>query len=135
MSNKSNSRYLLYCPLFGLIRGILEAKPEEYAEKLQQQSDSLQAQIDRLSQMQKRLKETQRFYAILPSFRLDKSDFLIIPQGFTGKPQMFKNIMDYLTAAEIANKWKVSSRMAAYYCEAGRIEGAVKKGKTAGFHG
>ena len=35
--------------------------------------------------------------------------------------------MDYLTAAEIANKWKVSSRMAAYYCEAGRIEGAVKK--------
>lgn len=38
--------------------------------------------------------------------------------------------MDYLTAAEIANKWKVSSRMAAYYCEAGRIEGAVKKGKT-----
>lgn len=44
------------------IKGILEAKPEEYAEKLQQQSDSLQAQIDRLSQMQKRLKETQRFY-------------------------------------------------------------------------
>ena len=38
--------------------------------------------------------------------------------------------MDYLTAAEIADKWKVSSRMVAYYCEAGRIEGAVKKGKT-----
>ena len=37
--------------------------------------------------------------------------------------------MDYLTAAEIANKWKVSSRMAAYYCEAGRIDGAVKKGR------
>ncbi len=38
--------------------------------------------------------------------------------------------MDYLTAAEIADIWKVSSRMVAYYCEAGRIEGAVKKGKT-----
>lgn len=38
--------------------------------------------------------------------------------------------MDYLTAAEIADKWKVSSRMVAYYCESGRIEGAVKKGKT-----
>ena len=44
------------------IRGMLEAKPEEYAIKLQQQSDSLQEQIDRLFQMQKRLKETQRFY-------------------------------------------------------------------------
>lgn len=44
------------------IKGILEAEPEEYAVKLQQQSDSLQAQINRLSQMQKRLKETQRFY-------------------------------------------------------------------------
>lgn len=41
---------------------MLEAKPEEYAIKLQQQSDSLQEQIDRLFQMQKRLKETQRFY-------------------------------------------------------------------------
>ena len=38
--------------------------------------------------------------------------------------------MVYLTAAEIADKWKVSSRMVAYYCESGRIEGAVKKGKT-----
>lgn len=38
--------------------------------------------------------------------------------------------MKYLTAAEISQKWNISSRMAAYYCEAGRIEGAVKKGKT-----
>lgn len=38
--------------------------------------------------------------------------------------------MNYLTAAETADKWKVSSRMIAYYCESGRIEGAVKKGKT-----
>ena len=34
--------------------------------------------------------------------------------------------MDYLTAAEIADKWKVSSRMVAYYCESGRIEGDRK---------
>lgn len=38
--------------------------------------------------------------------------------------------MDYVTAAEIAKQWKISSRMAAYYCENGRIDGAVKKGKT-----
>lgn len=38
--------------------------------------------------------------------------------------------MEYLTAAEISQKWNISSRMAAYYCKAGRIEGAVKKGKT-----
>lgn len=38
--------------------------------------------------------------------------------------------MEYLTAAEISQKWSVSSRMAAYYCETGRIAGAVKKGKV-----
>lgn len=38
--------------------------------------------------------------------------------------------MDYLTAVEIATQWNISSRMVAYYCETGRIEGAVKKGKT-----
>lgn len=38
--------------------------------------------------------------------------------------------MDYLTAAEKSKEWNVSSRMVAYYCETGRIEGAVKKGKT-----
>lgn len=38
--------------------------------------------------------------------------------------------MDFLTAAEIAKLWNISSRMAAYYCESGRIDGAVKKGKT-----
>lgn len=38
--------------------------------------------------------------------------------------------MNYLSAFEIAKIWKVSSRMVAYYCESGRIEGAVKKGKT-----
>lgn len=38
--------------------------------------------------------------------------------------------MEYLTAKEISKLWKISSRMVAYYCETGRIEGAVKKGKT-----
>lgn len=38
--------------------------------------------------------------------------------------------MEYLTAKEAAQKWNVSSRMAAYYCNSGRIAGAVKKGKT-----
>lgn len=38
--------------------------------------------------------------------------------------------MEYLTAAEISKIWNISSRMVAYYCETGRIEGAIKKGKT-----
>ncbi len=38
--------------------------------------------------------------------------------------------MEYLTAIEISKAWNISSRMVAYYCETGRIEGAVKKGKT-----
>ena len=32
--------------------------------------------------------------------------------------------MDYLTTVEAAKKWNISSRMAAYYCEAGRVKGA-----------
>lgn len=38
--------------------------------------------------------------------------------------------MDYLTAFEISKKWNISSRMVAYYCEMGRVVGAIKKGKT-----
>lgn len=38
--------------------------------------------------------------------------------------------MDYLTAKEAALKWNISSRMVAYHCKAGRINGAMKKGKT-----
>lgn len=37
--------------------------------------------------------------------------------------------MDYLTASEVSKEWNISSRMVAYYCETGRIEGAIKKGK------
>lgn len=38
--------------------------------------------------------------------------------------------MEYLTAKEFSQKWNISSRMVAYYCKAGKIAGAVKKGKT-----
>jgi DNA-binding transcriptional MerR regulator len=38
--------------------------------------------------------------------------------------------MDYLTAVEFSEKWGISSRMIAYYCETGRIDGAIKKGKV-----
>jgi len=37
--------------------------------------------------------------------------------------------MKYFTAAEFSEKLGISCRMAAYYCEKGRIDGAVKKGK------
>lgn len=38
--------------------------------------------------------------------------------------------MEYFTAKEIAKKWNVTSRMVAYYCKAGKIVGAIMKGKT-----
>lgn len=36
--------------------------------------------------------------------------------------------MDYLTVKEAGAKWGITSRMVNYYCTAGRIAGAVKKG-------
>jgi len=36
--------------------------------------------------------------------------------------------MDYLTVKEAGEKWGITGRMVTYYCEAGRIDGAVKKG-------
>jgi hypothetical protein len=36
--------------------------------------------------------------------------------------------MEYLTGKEISVKWGITDRMVNYYCSAGRIEGAVKKG-------
>ena len=36
--------------------------------------------------------------------------------------------MDYLTVKEMGEKWGISGRRVTYYCEAGRIEGALKKG-------
>jgi len=36
--------------------------------------------------------------------------------------------MEYLTVKEAGEKWGVTARMVNYYCSAGRIKGAVKKG-------
>jgi hypothetical protein len=36
--------------------------------------------------------------------------------------------VDYLTGKEICEKWGITPRMVNYYCSAGRIPGAVKKG-------
>lgn len=38
--------------------------------------------------------------------------------------------MDYLTTNEISKMWKISSRRISLLCSQGRIDGAVKKGKT-----
>lgn len=38
--------------------------------------------------------------------------------------------MDYLTSTEIAKIWGLTGRMVAYHCEAGRVQGAIKKGKV-----
>jgi len=36
--------------------------------------------------------------------------------------------VEYLTGKEICEKWGITPRMVNYYCSAGRIPGAVKKG-------
>jgi hypothetical protein len=36
--------------------------------------------------------------------------------------------MDYLTVKEMGEKWGISGRRVTYFCEAGRIKGAEKKG-------
>ena len=36
--------------------------------------------------------------------------------------------MEYLTVKEAGEKWGVTARMVNYYCSAGQIRGAVKKG-------
>lgn len=38
--------------------------------------------------------------------------------------------MEYLTTVEMSEKWNISSRRISILCSEGRIEGAVKKGKT-----
>jgi hypothetical protein len=37
-------------------------------------------------------------------------------------------IMDFLTVKEAGDKWSITARMVNYYCSAGRIKGALKKG-------
>lgn len=36
--------------------------------------------------------------------------------------------MEYLTTAEVAEKWNISRRRVTVYCEEGRIMGAIRKG-------
>lgn len=36
--------------------------------------------------------------------------------------------IEYLSTAEIAEKWQVSPRWVQMYCKEGRIEGAINKG-------
>lgn len=38
--------------------------------------------------------------------------------------------MEYLTTAEMSKIWGISPRRIAVLCEEGRVEGAIKKGKT-----
>lgn len=38
--------------------------------------------------------------------------------------------MDFLTTKEISEIWNISTRRISLLCSQGRIEGAVKKGKT-----
>ena len=38
--------------------------------------------------------------------------------------------MEFMTAQEAGQKWKLSSRMIAYYCASGRIPGVEKEGNV-----
>lgn len=38
--------------------------------------------------------------------------------------------MEYLTTVEMSEKWNITSRRIGVLCAEGRIEGAIKKGKT-----
>ncbi len=37
--------------------------------------------------------------------------------------------MDYLTTAEVAEKWEITRRRVLALCDEGRIKGAIRKGK------
>lgn len=38
--------------------------------------------------------------------------------------------MEYLTTVEMSEKWNITSRRIGVLCAEGRVEGAIKKGKT-----
>lgn len=38
--------------------------------------------------------------------------------------------MEYLTTVELSGVWNISSRRIGVLCAEGRVEGAIKKGKT-----
>ena len=41
-----------------------------------------------------------------------------------------RQIMEYLTSVEMSEKWNITSRRISILCAEGRVEGAIKKGKT-----
>ena len=43
-------------------------------------------------------------------------------------------IMEYLTATELSKLWNISTRRIGVLCTEGRVEGAVKKGKTTNYY-
>jgi len=38
--------------------------------------------------------------------------------------------MEYFTSVEMSEKWNITSRRISVLCAEGRVEGAIKKGKT-----
>ena len=38
--------------------------------------------------------------------------------------------MEYFTTVELSEKWNITSRRISILCAEGRVEGAIKKGKT-----
>ena len=42
--------------------------------------------------------------------------------------------MEYLTATELSKLWNISTRRIGVLCTEGRVEGAVKKGKTTNYY-
>ena len=38
--------------------------------------------------------------------------------------------MEYLTTVEMSEKWNITSRRIVVLCSEGRVDGAIKKGKT-----
>ena len=51
---------------------------------------------------------------------------IVYPEETKGKGAF----MDLMTTSEMAKVWGISSRRVALLCSQGRVEGAVKKGKT-----
>jgi hypothetical protein len=51
---------------------------------------------------------------------------IVYPEETKGKG----TFMDLMTTSEMAKVWGISSRRVALLCSQGRVEGAVKKGKT-----
>lgn len=67
------------------------------------------------------LRKTRNFQNILEYFVISKYNIVKI-KCFGG------DNMEYLTVKEAGEKWGLTARMVNYYCSAGRIDRAVKKG-------